>query len=106
MHINREYLFIGRNSLLGKFARMPQCVIVLAWCMVFKLQTSFSECQCVSLLYYKENDSLCFLLAIKSHPGLRIYIMSVKPKKLHERVRFTADVNSGRCAGFSCHVTD
>lgn len=59
-------------------------------------------------VYYitKKMIRCVYLLAVKSHPGLNFYIMSVKPKKLPERVRFTTDVDSGRCADFSCHVTD
>lgn len=49
---------------------------------------------------------LCvYLLAIKSHPGLIFYAMSVKPVKLCEKAAFATGVNSLRSVGFGCHVT-
>lgn len=49
---------------------------------------------------------LCvYSLAIKRHPGLRFYAVSVKAMKWCGRATFAAGVNSLRSVGFGCQVT-
>lgn len=95
---------MGRNPLLGIFAQITQYIRLLTWYIFFKIMSIIFSMSVHD--YYFTKKMTVYLLATKSHSGLKFSIMSVKPLKLCERARFMTGVNSLRFSGFSRHVTD